>query len=178
MTLGEIIKKYRSEYGLTIEQFSEKCGLSKSYISMLEANKDPRGNSISPSIDTISKVATSTDSSFESIIKALDIDQQRAIKRTFENNDTFLPLKWAQMYSCLDEKSKNSIHQEIEKKYNDHQQYLKEYKRITKLPKIDTLKDAKIFLKDAVAFEGTASHNDIILAANAILQYERNRGNL
>ena len=57
MTLGEEIRKYRKEHGLSLDQFAFKTGLSKSYLSMLENNKDPRGKPIRPSLDTIKKVA-------------------------------------------------------------------------------------------------------------------------
>ena len=57
MTLGEEIRKYRKEHSLSLDQFAFKTGLSKSYLSMLENNKDPRGKPISPSLDTIKKVA-------------------------------------------------------------------------------------------------------------------------
>lgn len=36
MTLGEFIRKYRSEHDLSQRQFALKCGLSNGYISMLE----------------------------------------------------------------------------------------------------------------------------------------------
>lgn len=57
MTLGEEIRKYRKEHSLSLDQFAFKTGLSKSYLSMLENNKDPRGKPINPSLDTIKKVA-------------------------------------------------------------------------------------------------------------------------
>lgn len=36
MTLGDIIKSYRSKYGLSMDSFSDKSGISKAYISLLE----------------------------------------------------------------------------------------------------------------------------------------------
>ena len=36
MTLGDLIKNYREETGMSMDEFAEKSGLSKGYISMLE----------------------------------------------------------------------------------------------------------------------------------------------
>ena len=36
MTLGDVIYKYRSQHGLSMDKFSELSGISKGYISMLE----------------------------------------------------------------------------------------------------------------------------------------------
>lgn len=51
MTLGEIIKEYRTAHNLSMDAFSEKSGISKAYISLLEKNKHPKtGKPIAPSI--------------------------------------------------------------------------------------------------------------------------------
>ena len=51
MTLGEIIKKYRKDNNLSMDAFSERSGISKAYISLLEKNKHPKtGKPITPSI--------------------------------------------------------------------------------------------------------------------------------
>lgn len=58
MTLGDLIKTYRKERGLTMQEFAKISGLSKGYISMLEKGKHPQnGKEIIPSIDTFNKVA-------------------------------------------------------------------------------------------------------------------------
>lgn len=73
-TLGDIIKKYRLSQNpeLSIRKFAEKCNLSYSYISMLEKNKDPRGNAIIPTIATINKVAIAMDMDFDTLFNQLD----------------------------------------------------------------------------------------------------------
>lgn len=59
MTLGELIREYREQYGMSMEEFARLSGLSKGYISMLEKNKNPRnGKPIVPSITTYDGVAT------------------------------------------------------------------------------------------------------------------------
>lgn len=41
MILGDLIKKYRSETGTSMEQFAKKSGISKAYVSILERNYNP-----------------------------------------------------------------------------------------------------------------------------------------
>ena len=38
MFLGEIVKKYRLEHKISMDEFARLSGLSKGYISMLEKN--------------------------------------------------------------------------------------------------------------------------------------------
>ena len=53
-TLGEKIRKFRQEKGLTLEQLGEMSGASKSYIWELENRNPPR-----PSAEKISRIAAS-----------------------------------------------------------------------------------------------------------------------
>lgn len=70
MRLGEIIKKYREENNLSMDDFVKVSGLSKGYISMLEKNKNPKtGNPIIPSIKTYNAVAKGMNIDIESLMK-------------------------------------------------------------------------------------------------------------
>ena len=40
MTLGELIREYREQHSMSMEEFARLSGLSKGYISMLEKNKN------------------------------------------------------------------------------------------------------------------------------------------
>ena len=51
-TLGEKIRKYRQEKGLTLEQLGDMAGASKSYIWELENRNPPR-----PSAEKVSRIA-------------------------------------------------------------------------------------------------------------------------
>lgn len=42
MTLGEIIKKYRTEHDMSMRDFEALSGISRGYLSMLEKNENPR----------------------------------------------------------------------------------------------------------------------------------------
>ena len=58
MTLGEIIKEYRTNHKMSMDTFSDKSGISKSYISLLEKNSHPKtGKKIAPSIPYIKQAA-------------------------------------------------------------------------------------------------------------------------
>lgn len=73
MTLGKIIKKYRDEHKLSMDGFSEKSGISKAYISLLEKNKHPKtGKPIAPSIQCIKQAASGMNMDFNDLFNMLD----------------------------------------------------------------------------------------------------------
>lgn len=75
MTLGEIIKKYRSIHNLSMDAFSEKSGISKAYISLLEKNRHPKtGKPIAPSIQSIKQAADGMDMDFNTLFSMIDGD--------------------------------------------------------------------------------------------------------
>lgn len=75
MKLSEVISNYRSAHNLTVEEFAEKCGLSKGYISMIERGINPRNNKpISPTIDSVRKIAHGMSMSINELIPMLDSD--------------------------------------------------------------------------------------------------------
>lgn len=75
MTLGEIIKEYRTEHGLSMDAFSERSGISKAYISLLEKNKHPQtGKPIAPSIQCIKQAADGMGIDFNVLFSKIDGD--------------------------------------------------------------------------------------------------------
>lgn len=75
MTLGAIIKDYRLEHGLSMDAFSERSGISKAYISLLEKNRHPKtGKSIAPSIQCIKQAADGMKMDFNILFSMLDGD--------------------------------------------------------------------------------------------------------
>lgn len=73
MTLGEIIKNYRVEHGLSMDAFSERSGISKAYISLLEKNKHPKtGKEIAPSLQCIKQAADGMKMDFNVLFSMLD----------------------------------------------------------------------------------------------------------
>lgn len=73
MTLGEIIKEYRDTHSMSMDTFSEKSGISKAYISLLEKNKHPKtGKPIAPSLQCIRQAADGMNIEFNELFSMLD----------------------------------------------------------------------------------------------------------
>ena len=73
MTLGDIIKQYRTSQHLSMDAFSEKSGISKAYISLLEKNKHPKtGKTIAPSIQCIKQAADGMGMDFNTLFSMID----------------------------------------------------------------------------------------------------------
>ena len=86
MFLGEIIKKYRIEHDLSQRDFSKLSGLSYTYISALEKNKDYRtGKPISPTLETVRDVAKGMNVPIDDLLKILDNHTSSSIKSRFNN---------------------------------------------------------------------------------------------
>ncbi len=82
MTLGDYIREYRREHNCTMDDFANRSGLSKAYVSILERNRNPStGKAAVPSLSTIKRVATATGVDFNDIIAMLDKDTEVAIKK-------------------------------------------------------------------------------------------------
>lgn len=77
MTLGDLIKEYRENHNISMDEFSKMCNLSKGYISMLENNINPRNNKpIAPTLPTVKKISSAMNVDVDSILKALDSNQE------------------------------------------------------------------------------------------------------
>ena len=73
MTLGEIIKNYRSEHQMSMDAFAEKSGISKAYISLLEKNQHPKtGKPIAPSIQSIKQAADGMGMDFNILFRMIE----------------------------------------------------------------------------------------------------------
>ena len=82
MTLGDIIKKYRSDNQMSMDAFAEKSGISKAYISILEKNQHPKtGRPIAPSIQSIKQAADGMGMDFNALFGMLegDVDLSSAL---------------------------------------------------------------------------------------------------
>ena len=59
MDIGSIIKQYRHANKISMRDFAEKCGVSHSYIAMLEIRKTSKtGEPIVPTIAMLKKIAS------------------------------------------------------------------------------------------------------------------------
>lgn len=76
MTLSEVIKKFREDNNLTMEEFANRTSLSKGYISMLENRFKPVGRKkdIVPSIMAIKKLSQGMGVDFDYLLSLVDGD--------------------------------------------------------------------------------------------------------
>jgi transcriptional regulator with XRE-family HTH domain len=74
MTIGEIIKDYRTEHNMSYEEFAKKCGFSKSYVYALEKNEHPKTKEpIVPSLGIITRISTATNIPVINLCQSLGI---------------------------------------------------------------------------------------------------------
>lgn len=98
MNIGEIIKEYRRTNSYTMQEFANRCQLSKAYISMLENGKRPNSNRvIIPSLKTYSKIANAMHITLNELIEKLDENTDISLNNTpkydyyySENNSLFV----------------------------------------------------------------------------------------
>lgn len=109
MTLGDVIREFRELNNLSMEEFAKMSNLSKSYISMLENNKDPRGNPINPSLETIDKVASTIGVELDTLISKIDQDVVVNRKKTppsdFDSSEEEATTKWKFIRYCYEHAS-------------------------------------------------------------------------
>lgn len=73
MTVGDIIKEYRINHGLSQRQFAIKCNLSNGYISMLEKGVNPKTQQpIMPSITLLKTIADAMNISLNELLTQAD----------------------------------------------------------------------------------------------------------
>ncbi|MCI9191757.1 MAG: helix-turn-helix transcriptional regulator [Lachnospiraceae bacterium] len=94
MTLGTIVKQYRSNNDLSMDEFAKRCSLSKGYISMIENEINPRNNKpIAPTLPSLSKIAAAMNMELEDLLKIMDgkqkvslVDEKEEPKLTEKDN--------------------------------------------------------------------------------------------
>lgn len=95
MFLGEVINKYRKQNKLSLRAFASKCGLSYTYISMLEKNTDYRtGKPIAPTLDSVKYIASAMNIPIDDLLKMLDDKQE------FKLNEETPKYQTEQFYMC------------------------------------------------------------------------------
>lgn len=73
MKFSEIIRVFRKNNKMTMQEFADKAGLSKGYISMLEKNQHPQSQRrLVPSFETYLKVASAMNMSIDELVALLD----------------------------------------------------------------------------------------------------------
>ena len=92
--IGQQIKLYRKKKGYTLEGLSERCGLSTSYLSLLERGKN------NPTILTIQEICAALDISISDLFN--DIEKNRFIIRKDERELIFSEKDTVKYYSLSD----------------------------------------------------------------------------
>lgn len=95
MFIGELIKKYRTDYELSQRDFAKRCNLSHTYIAALEKNIDPRtGKPIAPTLEAVKNIAYAMNMDIEDLLKILDKNQEFIVnaKHTEETYDFKIPI--------------------------------------------------------------------------------------
>jgi len=108
MTIGDVIKEFRRLNDLNLEEFGKMCGLSKSYISMLENNKDPRGNPVNPSLETIDKIASAIGVDTDALVGQIDQDvvvNRKKPLTDFDTSEEEAATKWKFIRYCYEHAS-------------------------------------------------------------------------
>ena len=92
MDLGQIIKKYRRENHMTMQEFADRCELSKGYISMLEKGQHPqRKRALVPSLETFVKLSGGMNMSVQELFSILDIDNWIEYGFDVDRKTSFFP---------------------------------------------------------------------------------------
>lgn len=161
MTLGDIISAYTQTHSM--KDFILESGLSKSYVYMLIRNKNKNGLPITPSLDTVKKVAAGMHTSFDNVFEQLDDDIVVHL-----GNCSAMPDDLMLIYKMLPIKSKEIIHEKIREEYEKNKSIITEYYRIKNLDRITNIEDAKFLVDYAVDFGDNDLDNIMIETANSI----------
>lgn len=115
MTLGEMIKNYRNEHDMSMDDFAKVSGLSKAYISMLENNKNPKTNRpIVPSIETYQKAAKGLKMNVGDLLNCfapMNVQSVEAEKAAISDNP---PLLFEYEQTLLDNFNRLSVDRQIQ----------------------------------------------------------------
>lgn len=73
MTLGEMVKTYRTEHGYSLRQFSQICGLSHQSIANIEKNEHSSSHrKIVPDIQTVKALAAGMGLTLQDVLEQTD----------------------------------------------------------------------------------------------------------
>ena len=91
MKLGDIIREYRQRNKISMGDFAKASGLSKPYVSMLEADKNSNGGKpIKPSVDTLMKVSSAVGVTLDELLRKLGDEEIYLRQPEFSEEETML----------------------------------------------------------------------------------------
>lgn len=110
MNIGEFVFNYRKEHGLSMQAFGDLCGLSRAYISILEKGINPTtGKPFVPTIETLKKIADSTNSNLDALLAMLDGSQTVILNSITSIDVTPVEREHLKKYRQLDAGGKEEI---------------------------------------------------------------------
>ena len=110
MTLGDLIKNYREENDLSQRDFAKMAGLSNSFISQLEMNKNSKnGQPIKPQIETFKAVADAMHTTVDVLFSQID-DMKIGINKPAADDGNGLDGKIMNLVYQLPEDLKESLY--------------------------------------------------------------------
>lgn len=68
MKLSEIVRRYREEQGLSLRAFASRCGVSHTAIAAIENERSSRGNTFTPTIETLVGIASAMGMSLNDLL--------------------------------------------------------------------------------------------------------------
>lgn len=82
MKLEELIRQFREREHLTMQEFADRCGLSKGFVSMLEKGQHPQSKRrLIPSLATLKKISVGMGLSLDELLLMLDGDTTVSLVR-------------------------------------------------------------------------------------------------
>ncbi|MBQ6609251.1 MAG: helix-turn-helix transcriptional regulator [Oscillospiraceae bacterium] len=113
MDLDQIIRTFREENNLSMQEFADRCALSKGYISMLEKGHHPQSQrSLVPSIATYKKLSAGMGMTLEALFSAIDADAEVAVNIIDQASTSELTQDETQLisdYRSLNEEGKTAV---------------------------------------------------------------------
>ena len=116
MTISKLIKEYRKNNHYSIRDFANKCGVSHSYIAMLENEKNSKtGEPIVPSLSALHKIAKGLSMNLNDLFTICDdmpvsLNDFGLKENSPEQNELSEGEKiWLSLYNRLSEEAREAI---------------------------------------------------------------------
>ena len=116
MTLGDLIRTYREQHNLSMDEFAKRAQLTRPYVWMLEKNKNTKNNKpIIPSVTTLKKVASAVNMTLGALLEILD--DNYPVRLETRINVTSQELEHIEKYRALTEEHKEDIDTQLNHLY-------------------------------------------------------------
>mgnify|MGYP003059733624 CR=1 FL=1 len=93
MKLSRIIKDFRHEHKMSLDELGKRSGRSRQYLSMLENERNTNGGKpIIPSIETLAGLANGMNMTLETLINLMDDDSVVSLVTRVDVNEKELSL--------------------------------------------------------------------------------------